>query len=257
MRVESFVGHWLRSRPREQTRLGAGHAAEPSAQLGVSAVAGSKVWDRQYKFRVAVGPLRWSQYEALLPGGRSMPVLRDWVRQLRRPVARWDLRLTLAAADVPRARLGRAGRLGLTTWIGLSRAGGAPRAAAARRSDLLLAPKPSLPFPEEQPPCPRSAAAALFGKLNPLAYKAIESATVFCKLRGNPYVELQHWFAQILQTQDTDLHRIVAALRPRPVACSPRPDRALDRLPRGATVGHRPVEPHIENAVERAGSTAR
>ena len=27
--------------------------------------------------------------------------------------------------------------------------------------------------------------AALFGKLNSLAYKAIEAATVFCKLRGN------------------------------------------------------------------------
>jgi len=33
---------------------------------------------------------------------------------------------------------------------------------------------------------------ALFGKLNELAYKGIESATVFCKMRGNPYVELLH-----------------------------------------------------------------
>jgi len=48
---------------------------------------------------------------------------------------------------------------------------------------------------------------ALFGKLNPLAYKAIESATVFCKLRGNPYVELAHWFHQILSAPDSDLHR--------------------------------------------------
>jgi type VI secretion system protein VasG len=50
---------------------------------------------------------------------------------------------------------------------------------------------------------------ALFGKLNPLAYKAIEGATVFCKLRGNAYVELQHWLYQILNNQDSDLHRIV------------------------------------------------
>ena len=50
---------------------------------------------------------------------------------------------------------------------------------------------------------------ALFGKLNPLAYKAIEGATVFCKLRGNAYVELQHWLYQILNTQDSDLHRII------------------------------------------------
>jgi type VI secretion system protein VasG len=40
---------------------------------------------------------------------------------------------------------------------------------------------------------------ALFGKLNSVGYKAIESATVFCKLRGNPYVELVHWLHQILQ----------------------------------------------------------
>jgi len=50
---------------------------------------------------------------------------------------------------------------------------------------------------------------ALFGKLNTIGYKAIESATVFCKLRGNPYVELVHWFHQILQLQDSDLHRIM------------------------------------------------
>ena len=41
--------------------------------------------------------------------------------------------------------------------------------------------------------------AALFGKLNSLAYKAIESDTVFCKMRGNPYVELIHWINQIMQ----------------------------------------------------------
>ena len=49
----------------------------------------------------------------------------------------------------------------------------------------------------------------LFGKLDPIAYKAIESATVYCKLRGNPYVELVHWFQQILQLQDSDLHKII------------------------------------------------
>jgi type VI secretion system protein VasG len=48
---------------------------------------------------------------------------------------------------------------------------------------------------------------ALFGKLNPMLYKAIEGATVFCKLRGNPYVELVHWIHQILSTNDSDIHR--------------------------------------------------
>jgi type VI secretion system protein VasG len=44
---------------------------------------------------------------------------------------------------------------------------------------------------------------ALFGKLNPLGYKAIEGATVFCKLRGNPYVELVHWITQLLQSNES------------------------------------------------------
>ena len=37
--------------------------------------------------------------------------------------------------------------------------------------------------------------AALFGKLNSLGYKSMESATVYCKMRGNPYVEMVHWLA--------------------------------------------------------------
>ena len=47
---------------------------------------------------------------------------------------------------------------------------------------------------------------ALFGKLNSVCYRGIESATVFCKMRGNPYVELIHWLHQMLQLQDSDLH---------------------------------------------------
>ena len=50
---------------------------------------------------------------------------------------------------------------------------------------------------------------ALFGKLNSLAYKSVESATVFCKMRGNPYVELVHWLHMVLQLQDSDLHHVV------------------------------------------------
>ena len=51
--------------------------------------------------------------------------------------------------------------------------------------------------------------AALFGKLNSMAYKSIEGATVFCKMRGNPYVELVHWWHQVLQQPDSDFHRII------------------------------------------------
>jgi type VI secretion system protein VasG len=91
---------------------------------------------------------------------------------------------------------------------------------------------------------------ALFGKLNPLAYKAVESATVFCKLRGNPYVELVHWIAQIVQVQDSDLHRIAQHYGIDQAALAKDITAALDRLPRGATA-ITDLSSHVENAVER------
>jgi type VI secretion system protein VasG len=91
---------------------------------------------------------------------------------------------------------------------------------------------------------------ALFGKLNSLAYKGIEGAAVFCKLRGNPYVELVHWFQQILQTQDSDLHRIVRHFELDAAVLAADVTNALDRLPRGAT-SISDLSEHVENAVER------
>src|SRR5687768_8374284 len=76
---------------------------------------------------------------------------------------------------------------------------------------------------------------ALFRKLNSLAYKAIDSATVFCKLRGNPYVELEHWLQQILANQDSDLHRIFKHFELDNSRFAKDLTDALDRLPRGAT----------------------
>jgi type VI secretion system protein VasG len=92
--------------------------------------------------------------------------------------------------------------------------------------------------------------AALFGKLNALGYKAIEAATVFCKLRGNPHVEMAHWLFQILQNQDSDFHRIIRHYEIDPARLAADLTRSLDSLPRGAT-SISDFSPHIDDAVER------
>jgi type VI secretion system protein VasG len=91
---------------------------------------------------------------------------------------------------------------------------------------------------------------ALFGKLNSLAYKATEGATVFCKMRGNPYVELVHWVHQILNAPDSDLHRIIAKFGIDQSRLAADLMAALDKLPRGAT-SISDFSPHLEEAVER------
>jgi len=95
----------------------------------------------------------------------------------------------------------------------------------------------------------------LFGKLNSLGYRAIEAAFVFCKLRGNPYVELVHWLHQILQLQDSDLHRLIKHFDLNASKVAADLTAALDKLPRGST-SFTDLSSNVELATERAWTYA-
>ncbi len=92
---------------------------------------------------------------------------------------------------------------------------------------------------------------ALFGRLNPTLFKAIESATAFCKLRGNPYVELVHWLHQLLQAADGDMQRLLRHAGADLQVLESDLARALSALPAGAT-SISDFSFQIESAVERA-----
>jgi type VI secretion system protein ImpH len=126
VRVQEFVGHWLTLSAGERSRLTRGGAA-----LGVGAVLGSRVWDRQHKFRIRLGPLTLRQYESFLPGGPALRQLVDWVRLYCCFEHDWDVRLVLRRQEVPPLRLGAGRRLGWTTWLGR-------RQASTDASDLRL-----------------------------------------------------------------------------------------------------------------------
>ncbi len=91
---------------------------------------------------------------------------------------------------------------------------------------------------------------ALFGKLNPIGYKSIEAATIFCKMRGNPYVEMVHWVHQLLQQPDSDVLRIIKHFGLDASRLAADIVAGLDRLPRGAT-SISDFSPHIESAVQQ------
>ncbi|MEJ6707987.1 MAG: type VI secretion system ATPase TssH [Amylibacter sp.] len=92
---------------------------------------------------------------------------------------------------------------------------------------------------------------SLFGKLNSTSYKTVESASTFCKLRGNPYVEIVHWIAQIVQLQDSDFHMILNHYKVDQAKLSADMTAALDGLPRGAS-SLSGLSDHLEDTVERA-----
>jgi type VI secretion system protein ImpH len=113
VQIEEFIGHWMRLSRRERTSLGAANAT-----MATSAVIGSRVWDRQHKFRIHLGPLTRKEYESFLPGGLPLKQLIDWVRTYLCFELDWDVRLLLRRDEVPGLMLGRGPRLGWTTWLG-------------------------------------------------------------------------------------------------------------------------------------------
>src|ERR1700753_1909700 len=91
---------------------------------------------------------------------------------------------------------------------------------------------------------------ALFGRLNPTSLKAIETATGFCKMRGNPYVELVHWIHVMLQYPRNDLGAIRTRFKLDDAKLARDVVAMLDSLPRGAT-SISDFSPTIEEAIEK------
>lgn len=142
VRVEEFVGRWMTLPKGDRTRIGRQSMAGGlvTSRLGAGGVLGRSVFDRQHHFRVHIGPLSFADFEDLLPVGAALPALRALVEQYVGFEFGWDLRLELRRDELEKSetrptRLGRAGRLGWTTWIGRLRDGQLPA--------LTLQPGPS------------------------------------------------------------------------------------------------------------------
>ncbi|OWQ84152.1 hypothetical protein CDN99_25065 [Roseateles aquatilis] len=142
VRIEQHVAHWLPVEDGERTRLG--HARNRgerigavSPALGRNTTAGNKAWDRQYRFRVVLGPLTLRQYQRFLPDGDAWKPLNDWIRQYVGHNLQWELQPVLRRDEVPAAALSGQARLGFTSWTG--RSGGRPH--DHDRGDLRLHPR--------------------------------------------------------------------------------------------------------------------
>lgn len=114
VKLHAFHAQWLPLPQDQRSALAAGK----NNCLGRNVVVGKRVWDAQHHFRLSIGPLTLNQYQGLLPGSLGILRLRDWVRLYTDRQYGWRAQLLLRQEEVPRLQLGRALRLGWTTWLG-------------------------------------------------------------------------------------------------------------------------------------------
>lgn len=114
LRVEQFVGKWYVVPPEHRTSLGS-----PGAVLGVSAFAGDRIWQRDLRLRVWIGPLEKGVFSDFLPGGERAQALEKLLTMLAGVSFEYEVRLVLAKEAIAGSTLDEDGgpRLGWDTFL--------------------------------------------------------------------------------------------------------------------------------------------
>ena len=82
-------------------------------------LAGDRVWQRDLRMRLRIGPLRRDQFDDFLPGGSAAEALAKWLSLLTGGTLEYEVRLVLRADDVQGSALGEGGgaRLGWDSYM--------------------------------------------------------------------------------------------------------------------------------------------
>lgn len=122
VRLEQFCGRWLNLPLQVQSALPS--SAVPlgcNLLLGENVVAGQRVWDEQSQFRVQLGPVRAKDFRSLLPGGRLLEFIADFIRFYAGPELDFEVQILLETSEIPWPVLGspRPGEENNSGWMPL------------------------------------------------------------------------------------------------------------------------------------------
>jgi type VI secretion system protein ImpH len=109
--AEQFVGHWYDVPAQQQTTLG-----DATAVLGLGAMAGVRVWQRDLRLRLVIGPLDRTSFDAFLPGGLAARALRSLLTLFTGVTLEYEVELVLRAADVREVSLKDGSSIGRLGW---------------------------------------------------------------------------------------------------------------------------------------------
>lgn len=113
-RVRQFIGHWYVVPDEQRTALGG-----PNASLGVNTLVGERVWQRNLRLRLEIGPLNHADYSGFLPDGSQAAALNKLLTFATGGQFEYEIRPVLRAADVRPVVLGEQGaaRLGYDSFL--------------------------------------------------------------------------------------------------------------------------------------------
>lgn len=112
VKVEQFVGRWF-DLPADGVSL----LGQRNGVLGQSAVMGERIWQRDLRLRLAIGPLKRADYQRFLPGGRAARALAQLLTLVSGTTLEYEVRLVLRAADVQGVSLDGGAALGLNSFL--------------------------------------------------------------------------------------------------------------------------------------------
>ncbi|UCI07095.1 type VI secretion system baseplate subunit TssG [Mesorhizobium sp. B1-1-8] len=111
VQIKEFVAAWITIPAALQTRL-----AKAYAGLGRGATIGPRVFSRQSRIELRVGPLSYEDFKAFLPGSQRLALFKKAVRDMIGESLDVDLRIVLAQEAVPPPVIGTV-QLARTAWL--------------------------------------------------------------------------------------------------------------------------------------------
>jgi type VI secretion system protein ImpH len=115
VKIQQFVGKWYALPKEHQTMLGMANAV-----LGASALSGQRVWQRDLRIALKIGPLRKKDFERFLPREVAARALEQMLKMFVGLTIEFEVQLILHADDVSGSDLSEhrsGGRLGWDTFM--------------------------------------------------------------------------------------------------------------------------------------------